>query len=459
MQRVFSYIREHNMIKEQDRVMVGISGGADSVCLLFVLKKYQQELPFFLEAVHIEHGIRGKESLEDAAFVENLCRQWQIPLHLYSYDVPALAKEWKVSMEEAARKARYEAFQRAAEEAQGTVTAVAHNQNDQAETLLFHLARGSGLKGLSGMQPVREGLIRPLLCLSREEIEGLLAKEGISYRTDSTNLQREYTRNKLRLEILPEFTREINAKSALHMAQAAEHIRKAQAYLEKQAGELAKKYTIQQNGACLVDRGALCREEEIMQEYVLRLCLERLSEGLKDLGAVHLEALRSLLEAQSGRGVDLPGGLRGENDQKWLRIYKKTQEPEPAFLNEPLLIPGLVHVPGYIVQTELLEVLPGKKQNIPEKTYTKCFDYDKMKHTVRLRNRQAGDYLVINAAGGRKKLKDYLIAEKIPKRERSQMLLLADGQEIVWAVGRRISETYKVTEHTKKILKIQIMEE
>ena len=203
MEKVIEYVKKHEMLKTGDKIIVGVSGGADSVCLLFLLKNLRPKWQLSLEVVHIEHGIRGKESLEDADFVEKLCREWEVPFYLFRRDIPLLSKEWRCSQEEAGRRARYEAFEEVRVKTGADKIAVAHNQDDRAETILFHLARGSALRGLCGIFPVRDHIIRPLLCLKRTEIEEILINAGLSWRTDATNQEEIYTRNKIRLQILP----------------------------------------------------------------------------------------------------------------------------------------------------------------------------------------------------------------------------------------------------------------
>lgn len=205
MRQVQNFIREQKMIMPGDFVIAGVSGGADSVCLFFELLAYQKEIPFSMEVVHIEHGIRGQDSLADANYVENLCKEYGVPFHLVSCDIKKMAQESSLTVEEAGRKARYQAFEQAAKKSgrSNCKIAVAHNLDDQAETILMNLARGSGLRGLGGIRPVRENIIRPLLNTRRSEIEAALRGRQITWRTDETNRQTEYTRNRIRLEILP----------------------------------------------------------------------------------------------------------------------------------------------------------------------------------------------------------------------------------------------------------------
>lgn len=224
---VESFLEQYHMIEQSDVVVAGVSGGADSVCLLLHLLELKEKLSFTLAAVHVQHGIRGKESLQDAAFVEELCRRYQVQLFRYDYDVPEYAKQHGYSEEEAGRNLRYESFHKALEELgapEGKI-AVAHNRNDLAETMLWNMIRGSGMRGMAGIPPVRDGIIRPLLHTARVEIENYLKEKGESYCTDATNASLDYTRNRIRNQVLP-VLEELNAGVYAHMERLGDDIRK-----------------------------------------------------------------------------------------------------------------------------------------------------------------------------------------------------------------------------------------
>lgn len=457
VKKVLEYIQKYHMIEPGSSIVAGVSGGADSVCLLFVLMELRKTLDFSLEAVHVEHGIRGGESLADAGFTARLCRENGIPCHLYTYDVPGRAQKEKLTVEEAARKCRYEAFEAACRGKENARIAVAHHQEDQAETILWNLARGTGLRGLCGMRPVNGKIIRPLLGVSRREIEEYLKERRQDFCTDSTNLSDDYTRNRMRHQIIPVLEAGLNVQACAHIAQAGERLLRAQEYLEEQAREKAGEIADTRGGEIWISAGEFRREAEVMQEYMLRIWLERLGAGLKDIGAVHLEKLCCLAGMQSGRSLELPGGRAARRTGNYLVIgmgkgEDKSGETVPE--ETPLLVPGESRWGKYRVFTSLE---PYKNQIIPEKKYTKWLDYDTIKNTIQLRSRRSGDYFM--ADGARRKLKKYFIDEKILREYREQVLLLADGNHILWAVGYRISEACKVTERTKIILKIQIMEE
>lgn len=471
MQKVFEYIESNQMIQANDKVIVGVSGGADSICLLFVLMEYQKRIPFSLAAVHVEHGVRGEESLEDARFVKEICGRYDIPLRCFSYKVPELAHQRGISVEEAGRVVRYEAFERTALEIEADKIAVAHNQNDQAETMLWNMARGSGLAGVGGIRPVRDRIIRPLLCLKRSEIEAYLQEREIAWKNDSTNEKLDYTRNSIRHHILPVMERELNPKTVEHMGALAEDIRRVERYLDGQAGIAEKKAVIYENGCAKIDVEKFLREEELIQRLVLRKCLIKVGCGLKDVTRYHVEEMQRLFKLQSGRRLILPGGWRAVRTFSEVHIIKEC----PAYTSrkirylEKLQIPGVQKCPLGVLELSVLEckknirydALPFGKNNeiVTQKMYTEWLDYDKIKGDIYLRTRQPGDYLIINRQGGRKKLKEYLIEEKIPAGKRDEVLVIASGSEILWVIGHRINEAYKISADTEKVLKIQMKEE
>lgn len=486
-QKVMETIEKYHMISAGEQVIAGVSGGADSVCLLAVLKIYREQCPFQLTVVHVEHGLRGRESLEDAAFVERLCKQWELPCEICHVDVKSQACQTGQTMEEAARELRYGVFKQYCKKIQAEKIVVAHNQNDQAETVLLNLTRGSGLRGLGGILPVRRmedtemeyQIVRPLLFVSRKEIENWLESQELTYRTDRTNLETEYTRNKLRIEILPKLEQEINREAVKHMADAAAHLQKAEAYLQRIAEEKFSRCVDLSEKEAVIKLPLFLKEDSLMQEYMLRLSIEKVlrGRGLRDYSGFHIEEMRRLARMDCGKRMDFPGGLQGmrRKDELWLYLRQagsggkienfsreagKNEALEEALGEEKryILDAGTYHFAGCRFQVEYLE-LEGNMQTFPEKKYTKWLAYDTIKHDVCLRTRKTGDYLIVNQAGGRKKLKDYMIDQKIPREERDRILLVADGSHVLWVVGWRISEAAKVTAQSKKIMKIQMMEE
>lgn len=451
---VESYMEQHHMVEEGDVIVAGVSGGADSVCLFSILKEYCAKKGATLVVVHVNHGIR-EEAAKDAEFVRNLCQLAGVEYHLFCEDIPSYAKERGIGTEEAGRQARYEAFEqiRVGFGNRGKI-AVAHNRNDQAETMLFHLLRGSGVTGLSGIMPVREHIIRPLLCVERKEIENYLAQKGIKWCIDSTNEENTYTRNKLRNVVFPYVEKEVCEQSIRHVANAAEEMAQVRSFLEELTAEAEKTVLEKTEELVYIKRDAFLKQHEVIRKQLLLRALAYLVPSRKDFGAVHVKDILTLFEKNSGKQIQLPYGLCAMREFDKIVIRVRVQD-EVGQVKIPVTIPGRIEFEeGEIMEFSLL---PAENyREIPQKKYTKWFDYGKIIHCLVLRNRQSGDYLTITEGGGRKTIKEYFIEEKVPRLERENKLLLADDKHILWVIGMRISEAYKVTEQTKTILQVTI---
>ena len=454
IEKILEYINEHQMLQEGDTVVAGVSGGADSVCLLFVLLKIRETIPFRLTAVHMNHKIR-EEAGEDAAFVEALCGTWNCPYRYMEADAEAYALGHHMSCEEAGRFLRYQAFAQVLEEegAEDGKVAVAHNKNDHAETVLFHLLRGSGLAGLTGIHPVRGRVIRPLLCVTRPEIEAFLEENQLAYCIDKTNSEDTYTRNKIRHHMLAYAEQEVCSQAVSHIYDTSVIVREALAYVDCHTQMAMERCGVASEKDMIFDVAAFEKEEPLIQKQLLLMAMERLSENRKDISAVHIRLLLGLFTRQGNASVDLPCGLRAYREYGRVRLAgreRERAESAPGVLR----IPGVTRWGGYRFVCQLLPY--EKSQIIPQKTYTKWFDYDKISKYLVLRTRQSGDYLMTRGDGGRKSLKAYMIGEKIPQAERDRIPVLADGEHIVWVVGHRISGHYKTDRQTKTVLQIRV---
>jgi len=323
--RVLETIRREDLIPQGSRIAVGFSGGADSVCLLSVLAGLRQLLKADLTAVHVNHGIRGEEADRDEAFCREFCEAGNIPFQSIFVDVPALAREKGLSTEEAARILRYEALEKAAGE--NGLIAVAHHGDDQAETILFQLLRGSGLKGLSGMQYRRDRIIRPLLDLSGKEIRAWVSERELPFVTDSTNMDDDYARNRIRNVILPELEK-INEKAALHLQEAGKKAAQAEELLEAEAAEFVRLEVRidKEAGEARIPRKKLKDEPQIRRRYVIIETIRRLGIPLKDWGETHFAAVDGILGASTGLHLDLPGGVCADNTAQLTIIGRGTEK-------------------------------------------------------------------------------------------------------------------------------------
>ena len=469
-------IRKYNMIEENDVVIAGVSGGADSVCLLFVLCALKEKYDFSIRVCHVNHGLRGADADADEQFVKELCRKLNVPCRVFHRDVELIARKRKQSPEEAGRMVRREAFEIMCREEGGTRIAAAHHCDDNAETILLNLARGTGIRGLCGIRPVYGKWIRPLLGVSRGEIESALSEEGISWRRDMSNEDDIYTRNRIRHHILPSLQTQVNPETVRHLNELSRQAQEVWEYLEqgvKRAWErcVEPEYEAgsdQESETLRIKEPPFRKEASAVQKQLLRECIARVRGMEKDIEAVHVMSLLALFDKQTGRSVDLPGGVKAERTYEGVILRKspgrRDSEDGTNDLKQgvEIRIPGETRLPGgkgkilcrFIEGPNLLEA-----RQIPQKSYTKWLDYDIIKYGLSARTRRSGDYFTVDGEGKRQKLKSYFINEKIPREERKNMLLIADGEHIVWIPGRRMSRAYQVGSTTKKILEIKIMEE
>lgn len=466
LQKIFEYIEEQELIHEGDIVFTGVSGGADSMCLLEILRAYRKLVDFELRVIHVEHGIRGEASREDAAYVKRFCEERDIPCEVIAVNAASYSKTQGISVEEAARELRYEAFEQTAQEAEmrqmpddavhadgatdagkdayagGVRIAVAHHMEDQAETVLWQMIRGSDIKGMGGMRPRRERIIRPLLHASRSQIEAFLRAEGICWREDATNSDNTYTRNRLRMDVLPVLC-QLNEQAVGHLCESAGRLQEAENYLAQETDKRYGRYVTSASQGILFVRETLLEEQPLMQRRVLYRAMEAACGRAKDLGAHHVALLQDLFLHQTGRELTLPYRVTAVRTYGGVELSVKDRKDVYAKAEGE---------PWEQISMEVLE--RAQIGEISKKKYTKCFDYDKIEHSVQIRKRRSGDYLVIDSDGHKQKLKSYLVNEKIPHSERDSLWLLADGSHVMWVIGHRISDYYKVNEHTKQVLKV-----
>lgn len=366
--KVSNYISENQMIGDAEFVIVGLSGGADSVCLFLLLNKLKKAMGFSLHAIHINHGIRGESASKDEQFSKELCEKYEVPFTAYKIDVPAIAKEQGLTLEEAGRNVRYECFAQYAstisskdssnngtessksKNAPQVRIAVAHHMDDQAETVLFNMLRGSGITGVGGIKPVNErkvnmqsilkydGLadsdntdasqikkitvIRPLLCLTRAEIEEYLKFENQKYCTDETNLESEYSRNTIRNEVMVIFNR-IQPKSAEHISAMAEDARDVQEYIDGVVEKLYHEHVTAENNTYRIEIKALKNEKPYIVKQLIIYVLRQLIETYKDITKIHINDIYGLLNKGKGKQIILPYNLTAAREKEYIVISER----------------------------------------------------------------------------------------------------------------------------------------
>lgn len=458
--KVLRFINENRMIERGDNIVVGVSGGADSMCLLDMLLYMATQYDLNIYVVHINHGIRGESAHRDAKFVKDYCKGRGVSCHIKEYDVPHLATQWGMSHEEAGRKVRYEAFGEMLQSIGGKgKVAVAHNADDSAETMLLNLIRGSGIKGMTGIQPVRDNIIRPILCLSRSEIEAYNQAEGINYVTDETNLEDEYTRNKIRMNILPKMC-QINPRAIEHMNAAAMSLTEIEDYMSTQV-ELAFNRIVEYDGKdsrLSIKVDDFIQLHNAMKGQLIKECLCKVAGKAKDITKQHMDSVEALFYMSVGKSVNLPYHMVARKGYDNVVVEKSNliDNNESSCASTTISCEGIYDIEVGEKTLKLTVAKDEYRQEIfTENKCTKWIDCDIMECDLQVRNRRSGDYITVDDKGSKKKLKDYFIDSKIPKEDRDHILLVANGSEIVWIVGYRLSAAYKVDENTKHILKLQ----
>lgn len=419
---VRKYIEQEHLLKPQDKVLVALSGGADSVALLRLLL----DMGYPCEAAHCNFHLRGEESDRDEAFVRRLCRQLEVPLHVIHFATQEEAARRHISIEMAARELRYAWFEELRVSCQAQVIAVAHHQDDSVETLLLNLIRGTGLNGLRGIRPKNGHIIRPLLALSRKDILQYLKKTGQPYVTDSTNLQDEYLRNKIRIHLLP-FLQTLNPSIHSTLLQTAEYLDEAYV-VYRQGIEQGKKRVCTAQGLSI---DALLKEPAsatLLHEVLFPLGFN--SSQIRDI-------FHSLTIQQSGKEFHT-SEYRLLKDRELLFIEKKA-----AVLPPELQYDTQDYTPSF---------------SIPRERHTACFDADKLTQPLNLRLYRSGDSFVPFGMRGRKKVSDYLTDRKFSLFQKEKQWVLCCGEDIIWLVGERADNRFRIDENTRKVLTVKIQQ-
>ena len=454
--KVLHTIHKYNMLLPGERVLVGISGGPDSVTLLHVLKQIRKDMDIEVYAAHVHHGIRGTVADRDAEFVAQLCQQWNVPLFVKRVDVPRLADEWGLTLEEAGRIVRYRFFDEVLRDIRGHKIALGHNRDDQAETILHHILRGAGMQGLQGIRPVRQNkFIRPLIEVSRAEIEEYCHRNGLEFRIDATNHDVAYTRNRIRHELIPYIKQHFNPNIVDALVRMGTIIRDEeeflQDYCQKEYSRLVE--AVDQNQLRIDLKGFLARPIAVRRR-VLRMALMAIGGTLDEIGANHVEdVLDMAFSSTTGSMLTLPNGIKVLKDYGSIVVWRgELHSPVPPF-EYPLDIPGSV-----TIKECGIEVVAQRVQ-YEEVSFSSSWrvyiDGDTICGRLWVRNRRQGDRFKPFGMEGTKKLKEYFIDRKVPRKERDCIPLVVDEKNIIWVVGWQIHDDYKVTPMTRNVVQLE----
>lgn len=454
---VLDTIKKYNMLSEGDKVIVALSGGPDSVCLLNILHGLKDEYRLTLYAAHVNHCLRGEEADKDEEYVEYICRELDIECFSKKIDINKLARERGLSSESAGREARYEFFNELYNKLGAQKIALAHNANDQAETVLMRIIRGTGMEGITGIKPIRSNIfIRPLINIKRENIEKYCEDNKLRPRIDETNLENIYSRNKVRLELLPYIAKNFNEDILTALNRLADTVSKDNAYLEFLAKEKYKGYCEKKESKVIIDKDAF-KEHESMLTRILRMALNEVKGNLYNIEKVHIYDVIMLQEGSTGKKINLPAHITAFNNYgnielEWNKPSSKNEEP----LEYTLYIDKINYIEKLNISVLMKIILPDERINFKCSEYVKYFDADKINGEIKLRNRKQGDRITPFGMLCSKKLKDLFIDLKVPQIDRNKVPLICFGEEIGWIVGYRISENFKVDKNTKNILEIKV---
>lgn len=449
-------IEKQDMLSPGDKVLVGVSGGPDSVCLLHVLDRLAREMGLSLHIVHINHGIRKREAKRDEKFVSDLADRMGIPISMRLLDVPSHARKKKLTLEEAGRDMRYQVFDNLARKLNAKKIALGHTASDQVETVLMRLLRGSGPQGMSGIPSMRKmgnaWIIRPLIEVSREEVLSYLKKNNLSFCLDTSNRKIEYFRNKIRVKLLPLLRDSYNKNINGALLRLSEIMKEENAYWDGIVGEISRRVISGEPGKILIDLGRFLRYNVAVQRRILH----KLFDGIVSLKQI--EAIRTLAHSASQAKRIYLGKKFNARKEGDLLIFSSSSEKRTKKFEYKMRVPGknALEELNLTVNTRIMNSRPV----LDTDASTVYFDVDKINlKDLRLRNRREGDRFKPFGLKGMKKLSDFFIDEKIPRYLRDRVPLLVEGNDILWVIGFRRGDKARITKNTGKILEVEVIRE
>jgi tRNA(Ile)-lysidine synthase len=457
--KVRHFIREHRLLSRHKRLLVAVSGGADSVCLLHILVKLQDELNLQLHVAHLNHQLR-RGSAADARYVGQLARQLKVPVTIEKRDVKAYRARHHLSLEEAAREVRYGFLAEVAKSIGTDRVAVGHTRDDHIETVLMHLVRGTGTRGLRGLQAISqwryEGgvltIIRPILELSRQDTAEYCRAYQLLPRLDATNLSLLPLRNRIRLQLLPQL-RSYNPRVDEALLRTAQTAGDELAFLDRESARLWRKVVRREGDTLIIDRREFLKLPLALRRHLLRTAMEELLGDLRDIETRHIEEIMAVVGKPAGKRLDLPRGLTLaiDYDRYLLGPDPAALSPFPALEKGfPLKIPGETIAPGWRITATVVTSSRAQKQ--VDSNLAACFDLDKVGQKLVVRSRRRGDRFQPLGMAEPKKLGEFMVDAKISRYWRERVPIVCSPEQIVWVVGGRIDDRGKVTEDTKRVL-------
>jgi tRNA(Ile)-lysidine synthase len=456
--RVLDYIRGNEVLSAGDSVLVAVSGGPDSTALLTILAVLADRLDVRLTVAHFDHRLRGKgEAVTDLQYVSEMATSLGLQLVTGSGDVRAAARRRRQSIEDGARSMRYAFLAREAKTAGAAAVVTGHTMDDQAETVLLHISRGSGIDGLAGMRPRSDwpfgrgpALARPLLCLTREDIERYCLETGLNPRLDETNTLLGATRNRIRLRVLPEL-KAVNPAIVEALARLATSAAADADYLDAAARSALELVNSGDSQIARLNREALRDLPPAIASRVVRMAVERVTGSVRGLEAIHVESILTLSDPPP-RTLNLPGGLTAFNRGSRIHITTAAPAVDQKITETPLQVPGDTTADGWIIRCAVVPLPPTLEPGTPLEAY---LNHRLAKAHLLVRSRRPGDRLRPLGMNQEKKLQDLFVDAKVPAYQRDSVPLIADDVGILWVVGHRIASRAAVQAGDKKVLHIR----
>ena len=456
LDRVKEYILNKNLINENEKILIAFSGGADSLALLLMLHALKEELHIELGACHVNHMLRGKDAEEDEIFCSEVARKLSIPFYSMKKDVRGYAKKKGLSVEVAGRELRYAFFKDIMVNHRYEKCATAHHLDDQVETVLLNLMRGSGLNGLTGMSPKREEYIKPILFLKKEELLAYLKEQSMEPREDDSNMESIYQRNKVRNKLIPYIRENFNEDFPETIWRMTDLLREDLDFIHEQVEKVKSEYVENRKDNRIVIRKEAFHQHKAVVSRLLFDAIESVKGNITDIEEVHIRDMIALQKNETGKSIDIKDAVVARNDYGNLIIERKKTdtEREENMLHEELKIPGTYVVDGKTIRFRYVE-----RDEIVKDKKLRFFNGDVIEETVIVRNRQEGDRMRPFGMKGYRKLKNILIDKKISREDRDKLLVFQNRNEIFYIGSMIISDDYKVKDNTVKILEIGIFEE
>jgi tRNA(Ile)-lysidine synthase len=457
LEKVRAWIDKHKLLQEEDKIVVACSGGPDSLALLHILARFRLEYNISIVVAHVDHMLRGEESAMEAAFVVDFCAKRNLICYHKAINVPQVIKETAMSGEEAARVVRYQYLRQIAEQLGDAKIATGHHRDDQAETVLMNMLRGSGSAGIRGIQPINGDVIRPLLSVSRAEIIAYCEVEQLEPRFDSSNSQLNYLRNRIRIHLLPELEKQYNSTVKDALCKTATIIGDEHDFIQKTAKTVWAQVVKECENRLFIAAEPMKSVHSAIKREIFRLAIEKKQGSLTGISFYHVETLIEMLfNGRVGSVIRLPGGLTISKSYDGLYVGENplSQARKMEYSGQELIVPGNTQVSELGIQ--VIAEMTGTF--VKSQPWVAVFDVDELSLPLFVRTRRIGDRFQPLGFKGSKKVKEFFIDEKVPRQVRDTVPIICDSQGIIWIGGYRQGENGKATDKTKNFLVLRILE-